>query len=78
MIGWVVVWLFLFACLRRLDENVAGASEEGGYLSKKNKTREPLLTKASHLFDHAMLSYYFSMHVLAMLNAWKILSGVCH
>ena len=37
MIGWVVVWLFVFACLRRLDENVAGASEEGGYFEQEEQ-----------------------------------------
>ena len=31
------MWVFVFACLRRLDENVVGASAEGGYLEQEEQ-----------------------------------------
>ena len=78
-----MLFISLFAML---DNNATGVVfgekfiEEGWEiisLIHQEKSRDILLTKASHPFDPIPLSYYFTKHVLIMLRCMKCFQVVC-
>ena len=82
MNGSLIVCTFL---LRRLDdydigEDLIPKGKDYYYLLlliKSIKTRDKLLTKASHPFDHTFCPIIVNKHVLHMLRCMKCFQVVC-